>query len=1543
MKRLLLILALAGLAYGQTTIPSATPPNPIDSTDLTANQIALINTATSGGTCHAGTHIWCAHNTSGTNNGNGANFVAAFGHHGDTAGHSATGNIESGTSLDGEIIVVDANDGAANHQYSSATTGGAPFVVQAGNCWGNNTNGFNDGPCRFYLGPLVQPDTSNIKPIIVVTSHYANFPAEHHRAIPITGDGLYSPKGQVANVSPTDYATFQTFNSDALMMLSQNDTNGVRFIGIEFTTTAANAGAPANLYQRGFSYGLVKAFGAGITGSRNLYIKDGTAPTYLAAAIRISGTAASVPGPHVLDYPTISETHVVAGTPCTQTWNLQVPLDTATLVCFVGIGTHWAAGRSELTMHFNAKNWPASDATVNVLASGGGSGQCAAGATNAGNGVLGNLCVVDATHAYASVTISTVTPANGGIHPFVIDTAPVGGDTYTAGTEHSITDAVLKGAYPAIWSVSCSNCPVPITNGTIFLPTNNVPYIFTATGTSTGPNATSWDANYLLRFTYGGRCTALNTPLPGCIATTNTSVVGGVQSITEGWYNTSGALNGQGSSGGPSYQMSAYVNSGSAGFGFNDIVTSGSAWDWAYKIGQLYYAPSLNEAIDHCGPSRFQTNYIQRGSTTSLTCTGVGTNWSAAQLNCSGNCNTANLNFGSNVTINSVSVASPTQLTINLTVQGNAETGARHIVFDRSWAHGSDGQIYDESSTSVNLIPCTTAAGSTPINNHCYVVNSQDVNTGFLIEGPHDAVIDSYVNAIHNGTTDSQAIGMTVGLGPIRIRNNFASSSTENIFTGGGTGTIYNSGLIAAEDVEIDHNYIYKPPIYDNYGVGVSPGNCSAQHTTATGNHFGCVWSIKNLWETKGCNRCWIHENVMENNWVGAVVIYTSNVMTPRNAHSQGTPASSVDDILHENNLIVGVHNAFSITNLDVNSGYGPNGDNTVDAGAEDSVEARRIVIQNDLIIPNQNGSSIGASNFKNSSLQFSFPWDTLVQHNTWLPETGVILNNANFSFGGPYLSQTNNASGCGGNIATSGRNIWELNNVIPMGWGANNGCLPAAFLATPSTSGSTYNDRIHGNVMPKPGNGVTDASNYYATIPSGGVPTVPAPQPNTFPQLDQSQPFSIDYTLNGPLPTLAAWIAPTTGTTTDGLTAGVNMAPIQAMALSAMKGTPSGVSNPNIQTVSLPVGAVGEVFSGTLTATGGTAPYTWSITTGAMTVCPTTTAGLCLNASDSGGGTTISGTPDAGATSTFTVEVTDSLSGTDTQPLTLVVNPALTVATTAIPTGTVGRAYSTSLASTGGIGPFTWSITSGSMTACPTLTQGLCMNSSGGISGTITGSPGTLTFTVQVADPGGAAAQQPLDLVIVNSPTITTVGLSDATLNVPYSQTLTGVGGTLPYTWSISVGTLPTGLSLNASTGAITGTPTVGGTSNFTVTLTDGATNTATAPLSINVNTNLQETNTTFPVGLVGIPYSQPLTASGGTPPYSFTVIGGALPGGLTVTGATISGIPQTAATYNFAIQVTDSASQSANSIPLSIVIFNPGKIVASGAVLLKNVVIKP
>jgi len=289
-------------------------------------------------------------------------------------------------------------------------------------------------------------------------------------------------------------------------------------------------------------------------------------------------------------------------------------------------------------------------------------------------------------------------------------------------------------------------------------------------------------------------------------------------------------------------------------------------------------------------------------------------------------------------------------------------------------------------------------------------------------------------------------------------------------------------------------------------------------------------------------------------------------------------------------------------------------------------------------------------------------------------------------------------------------------------------------------------------------------------------------------------------------------------------------------------------------------------------------------------------------------------------------VRVTDTAGQSTTQPLSITITttppppnpPAIT--TTTLPAGIVGQPYNQPVLVTGGTGALTWSIVAG------TLPANLNLNpTTGAISGTPTAA-GTSSFTVRVQDAGGLSDVQALSITInpPAPPTITTTTLPAGTLGQPYNQTLQAVGGTGARTWTISAGNLPQGLNLNQTTGVISGTPIVPGTSSFTVRVQDAAGQSDTQALSIviNVVNPPSITTTALPGGTVGQPYNQTLQASGGTGALTWTLAGGSLPAMLSLSpSGVISGTPTNTGTANFTVRVTDSVLQS-DTQSLSIVV---------------------
>jgi hypothetical protein len=333
------------------------------------------------------------------------------------------------------------------------------------------------------------------------------------------------------------------------------------------------------------------------------------------------------------------------------------------------------------------------------------------------------------------------------------------------------------------------------------------------------------------------------------------------------------------------------------------------------------------------------------------------------------------------------------------------------------------------------------------------------------------------------------------------------------------------------------------------------------------------------------------------------------------------------------------------------------------------------------------------------------------------------------------------------------------------------------------------------------------------------------------------------------------------------------------------------------------------------VTVAGGTLPYTYVLTGGTL---PT---GMSFNTSTG----VVSGTPTTTlATTTFTVTVTDAAGASSAKTFTLTVNgpggPALaTTQAVAAKIGTVNAAIAsfTPVTASGGTTPYAFALTGG------TLPNGMSFDAStGAVSGTPTVALTTTTFTVTVTDAAAATSSKSFDLTINTALTTTqAVAITVGTVNtaIPTFTPVTVAGGTLAYAYALTGGSLPSGMSFDASTGAITGTPTSTLVSTtFTVTVTDAAGATSSKTFSLTVNSALTTTQAVASTsGTVNtlIPSFTPVTASGGTTPYSYALTGGTLPAGMSFSTSTgvVSGTPTaTLATTTFTVTVTDVAGAS-------------------------------
>jgi large repetitive protein len=242
--------------------------------------------------------------------------------------------------------------------------------------------------------------------------------------------------------------------------------------------------------------------------------------------------------------------------------------------------------------------------------------------------------------------------------------------------------------------------------------------------------------------------------------------------------------------------------------------------------------------------------------------------------------------------------------------------------------------------------------------------------------------------------------------------------------------------------------------------------------------------------------------------------------------------------------------------------------------------------------------------------------------------------------------------------------------------------------------------------------------------------------------------------------------------------------------------------------------GTVNVPYSQQLTASCVAPPYKFTQVTGFLPpgFLPLPPSGL------------LSGTPTAPGVYQFQVMATDANGCTDTIEYKIFICP-LTISPATLPSGTVGIQYTQPITAIDGSGSYTFSVPADTLPPGLTLTP---VDPTPGLTATISGMPttsGTYTFTVTATDTvSGCVGSQTYTIMVPCSLVISPAILSMGAIGVPYNETLTASGGTAPYTFIISSGALPTGLSLSSS-GVISGTPLVLGTFNFCITVTDANT----------------------------------------------------------------------------------------------------------------------
>jgi|GEM_PF-1651304 len=338
------------------------------------------------------------------------------------------------------------------------------------------------------------------------------------------------------------------------------------------------------------------------------------------------------------------------------------------------------------------------------------------------------------------------------------------------------------------------------------------------------------------------------------------------------------------------------------------------------------------------------------------------------------------------------------------------------------------------------------------------------------------------------------------------------------------------------------------------------------------------------------------------------------------------------------------------------------------------------------------------------------------------------------------------------------------------------------------------------------------------------------------------------------------------------------------------------------IKTAATPPGMVDVPYALTFVAEGGVPPYNW------YTDFADLPSGLELD--DVTG--TLSGIPEEPGTSTFWVSVTDANAQTASNAFTLIILPASTglfFQTAGLPSAIHGQPYNASILAIGGLPPYVWQIVSGAPPAGITLST-----NSGLLAGTSV-SPLPGSFVVRVTDAAGTFIERQFEvhILLAELPLILPAELPDATLSNLVSIQLAVQGIPLPATWTVDFPEeLPHGIDLDFDEGRLFGAPLQTGIFSFTVL----AESTLSGDVSRVYNWRIlpPPKNPVLPAtmppdGTPGVPYMFQTDASGGTPPYDYSLLEAHLPSGFVFYAATASLAGNTMQTGQFwyVVKVTD------------------------------------
>jgi uncharacterized protein (TIGR03437 family) len=328
-----------------------------------------------------------------------------------------------------------------------------------------------------------------------------------------------------------------------------------------------------------------------------------------------------------------------------------------------------------------------------------------------------------------------------------------------------------------------------------------------------------------------------------------------------------------------------------------------------------------------------------------------------------------------------------------------------------------------------------------------------------------------------------------------------------------------------------------------------------------------------------------------------------------------------------------------------------------------------------------------------------------------------------------------------------------------------------------------------------------------------------------------------------------------------------------------------------SITTTKLPSGASQQSYGPVmLAANGGSGSVTWS-QTGLPAMLALSAAGV------------ISGAANKDGSYPVTVSVTDRVSGqTASQSFTLVIYAPISIATPAPAGVAAGGSVSVNLSASGGLPPYVWS-------AVGTPPAGFSVSGSGVVTGTALPA-GNFGIQVQVTDAQPVSAATTVNVNVLGL--LTTSPLPDGSTVSAYSAAFSAIGGSPPYTFSASG--LPAGLTLSSG-GFLTGAVKQAGTSSFSVQVMDkaGISASGTYSLTFDVPGPLTISAASPADGTVKVAYSASLAATGGNPPYVWSIQSGALPAGISMSSTGVfSGTPTAVGSASFIVQATDGSGAS-------------------------------